>query len=409
MRILFVLSDFPFPPKNGLNLKAFSLIEYMSRRHECDVVAVSSCPDSCEIANFRECCPSLGIIEVYPQQAGWKLVLHQLFMLVTRRPTYYSRFCGPTMRAGVAGVLRNRSYDAIHVVTIGLVGLTDLRRSNAVLSLNDAMAASYRERAQFEGRLLKWAYYRSCQLATGRIEKQLHKMFPVVHVVTSEDATELQAANPKLNVSVIPLAARETALSMPVSLDKADNSVLLVGNWSTNFVRAGMRSFIREVWPIVRRSLPSASLKVLSRIVDDELRSLQSQSDSCSLLGFVDNYYAEVNRSSVVVFSEQAGTGMKNRVLDAMIAGKAIVLSPYAARGFDFGGLQMDIICRNPNEFGSKVVALLADAECANAVGEMLKALAQTKYSIACVGAQWEKLYTNLRVSRAIIDDRVAL
>src|SRR5438445_5676640 len=51
MRLLFVCQEIPYPPTNGVRLKLFNLLSFVSRYHDCEVLGFCETGDSSDLTN----------------------------------------------------------------------------------------------------------------------------------------------------------------------------------------------------------------------------------------------------------------------------------------------------------------------------------------------------------------------
>jgi glycosyltransferase involved in cell wall biosynthesis len=92
---------------------------------------------------------------------------------------------------------------------------------------------------------------------------------------------------------------------------------------------------IQEVLPAVRSEVPDARLRLIGRDPPAELRSLQGP--SVEVTGAVPDIRADLSRTAVHADPMFSGTGLKNKVLEAMAAGLPVVATPLALSGIGAG------------------------------------------------------------------------
>lgn len=101
--------------------------------------------------------------------------------------------------------------------------------------------------------------------------------------------------------------------------------ILFFGNLAYAPNAVGLRRFLDEGWPALRRRRPTARLRIAGGGAPDGLRDAVAAADGAQLLGFVDDLLAELRRSSVVVVPLWHGAGTRLKVLEAMAAGRPVV------------------------------------------------------------------------------------
>jgi glycosyltransferase involved in cell wall biosynthesis len=90
--------------------------------------------------------------------------------------------------------------------------------------------------------------------------------------------------------------------------------------------------FVREVWPGLRASEPTAVFTLIGFNPVPEVRALDGR-DGIRVLADVPDLRDEVCRHAVVVLPFRSGGGIKNKLLEAAAMGRAIVCSARALSG----------------------------------------------------------------------------
>jgi glycosyltransferase involved in cell wall biosynthesis len=398
MRILFVLSCFPYPPHDGRKIKVFNILSFMGQRHDCDLIAFDRAPETCDVRALKAACPGLKNVALHRERGGPLLRVDQLIDLLMGGLTWQARYRLPAFAQEIRATIQANHYDAIHVDEIGLTqGLPDMRE-NGVLSINDCTTLVYRYKIRAAGCLSRIFFSQQLKLVA-RLEKSLHQSFRVVHVVTERDARYLRRLNPDLRVEVIPISLQNNATSNAgqTTPEVRPKNVLTIGDCNTTWVRSGIVAFMLKAWPKIYCNIPGARLTVLARPTDRGLLKAARQVPACTLLSYVSNYAETLNQADVIVIPDEGGAGMKNRVLEVMALGKPCALSLDAARGFEFDGVQDRLLFRDMDECVGKVTAFLSDPVQAASIGAHLKSVARRHYSFEAVGQRWEMLYLGLR------------
>lgn len=154
------------------------------------------------------------------------------------------------------------------------------------------------------------------------------------------------------------------ALYVPVSfiprrLDGgSSNKILMAGGNGPPNIDA-VRYFLNEIYPIVKKSLPTIQLTVLSaaaEIIED-----YANDPSIDFPPFIDDLSDAYRESMVVIAPLRIGSGLKIKVLECFAYGKPIILSPIAAQGIPIDSYAQKEISIAPDIFAGQVVKALTD------------------------------------------------
>ena len=91
--------------------------------------------------------------------------------------------------------------------------------------------------------------------------------------------------------------------------------------------------FVEDVWGLVRRRMPCASLKIIGDEATTEVRDL-ARRDGVELLGHVPELEPYLDRTAISIAPLRYGAGMKGKVSTALASGVPMVTTSVGAQGF---------------------------------------------------------------------------
>jgi glycosyltransferase involved in cell wall biosynthesis len=154
--------------------------------------------------------------------------------------------------------------------------------------------------------------------------------------------------------------------------------------------------FVREILPLVRRTVPEAQFLVAGWSPPRAVRAL-GRMEGVTVRANVPDIKVEVSRSVVSVAPLRFGAGTQYKILESLALGVPVVATPEPARALVGHTTGPILVGRNPQEFANQVARLLTDAACRERMGRAGRSLVQTRYS-------WERVLAPLdRVLEGII------
>jgi glycosyltransferase involved in cell wall biosynthesis len=100
----------------------------------------------------------------------------------------------------------------------------------------------------------------------------------------------------------------------------------------------GLRSFVRNVWPLVLAARPDARLRVVGRDPRRALTDLIAQhADTVTLEGFVPDLNETFSRAAAMVNPLRFGSGIKLKIVEALSAGLPVISTSIGADGVASG------------------------------------------------------------------------
>lgn len=141
-------------------------------------------------------------------------------------------------------------------------------------------------------------------------------------------ANEIRREAPNADVTVVPLVL-DPAHYQP-SLDGGDPVVGFIGSGGWPMTAAAAHRLVDRVWPLVRREIPEARLRVAGRRMD---RLGLRAGDGVEIQGEVPSGSEFMREVSVLLFSPVGGSGTKVKVLEALASGLPVVTNATGAEG----------------------------------------------------------------------------
>ncbi|MGH3867941.1 MAG: glycosyltransferase family 4 protein [Pseudonocardiaceae bacterium] len=173
-----------------------------------------------------------------------------------------------------------------------------------------------------------------------RSEDQAARRFNTCLLVNPGEAELLRAragVEPDRVLSVPPLVQSRSALGGCRVYSGAPEFVFL-GLLSQPHNEDGLRSFLLDVWPEVRRRRPDAQLRVVGRQARPKLQQLMARHGSSVITeGFVTDLDRVLGSAAAMINPLRFGTGIKIKVIEALGRGLPVVSSPIGADGIATG------------------------------------------------------------------------
>ncbi len=215
------------------------------------------------------------------------------------------------------------------------------------------------------------------------LEQRLARAVRGLSCVSALDSEALCAlgsrSEPLLVANGVDLARHAFRTAAP-----AGATVLFVGDLSWPPNADGVRWFLREVWPRVRRLTPSARAEILGRSAPADLE--RRQDPDVALVGDGGDARAHWARAAVAVVPLRAAGGTRMKILEAAATGVPVVSTSIGAEGLDLLS-ETEIRLRDDAEsFAAAIAALLADGAAARRQAVAARSRVEAAYGWGPIG-----------------------
>lgn len=139
-------------------------------------------------------------------------------------------------------------------------------------------------------------------------------------------------------------------------------SVLFTGAMNRPENDHGIQWFVEQCWPMVIRSLPSATLTIAGADPSDKLLSLVADQPSILVTGYVEDLDILYTRSSAFVVPLFQGAGVKFKTITAMLNGLPVISTIVGAEGVGDSALY-SAVTDSPDDFSAALIRVLSDHE----------------------------------------------
>ncbi len=398
MHVLFLTTEFPWPPHGGGRARTLGQLEVLSsldRVSEIRLVSVCERPVGEE---ERVACaaalPKLRIEPPVPHPVHlWRSPRHvprTLFERV-RMPYLAAKWRSPKLTATVRRLLRTRTWDLLYVDHLGMAShmaaLDDKAPTRIVLDAHNVESDIFRAFAELQRGLLRSVAELESRAARA-FESRALKRADATVAISEEDASRLRALGGEVQVVSPFVRLPETRT------DSSQCAVMLfVGSlgWHPN-VR-GLDWFIERVWPQLRQRRADVRL----RVVGTGAHSLRRwRSPGVELVGPAADVQCHYREARVFIAPAFGGSGVRMKILHAMTAGLPVVTTAAGAAGLPVRSGEELYASDDPSTFAAHCLELLSDAAARAHLRSAADAFLRRRHSFSVARAQMEEVLSRV-------------
>ena len=385
MRILFITSQFPFPPDSGWNIRVFNFIRFLSAKHKITLLSFYTEKD--DPSKFSELSGYCSEIFTIRRSSSYN-PLDLAKGLLTSIPFSVWNFESRKMEKKAKGLFSSKEFDVIQVEDIHMSQYLPWDCSGLKILDMHNVESEYLERfSEIEKNVFK-KYYAS--LTAGKLKKyeiSNSKKFDLCLAVSEKDLKTFQLfAQPK-SLEVIPNGVDLNYFSTKGV--KADPLTLLfLGKLDYRPNIDAMFYFMEKIWPLIIKRIPDAKFLVVGKDMPENLKS-SLKSKNVILKGYVEDIREVLSSCSVMVVPLRYGGGTRIKILEAFAMGKPVVSTTLGCEGIEVHSGEEILIADTPESFAESVVQVLTYPDLREKLSRTGRKLVQEKYD-------WEKIIQKL-------------
>ncbi|WP_290868653.1 glycosyltransferase [Aquabacterium sp.] len=392
MSKLLLLSPIaPYPSDTGAAQRTFLLYQALRARHDVTLVLVNHRQYSeDQLKILRERFNFLGQVSPdggrFPPRV-WNFnipllgtPLRRLTRLVLGgRATLFS---SPSMSANLAAMVAGKGFDAIVTRYLWTACQTNAFALGPVcVDVDDLPSEVWSSRSA--AARAKGAISASCaqRIAVDYARRERDQLARCQGIWVAKEKD--MAAAPDVKAALLPNIPFGAYPDGVRSLPSPSQSGVVLGvalfDWPPN--KAGFDWYVRNVWPLVHRARPDATLHLVGKLSDADLKERWQSVPGVKILGRVEDLTAAYAGASLAIAPIFSGGGTNIKVVEALSFGRCCVVSPHAAKGFEqLLGLE---VAQDAQSFASACLALLSDAPEAPVRAQQVSETANRHFSFA--------------------------
>lgn len=385
MKILYVTGQSPWPPTVGSRIRSSNIVQMLARQNEVTVALQHSAGS--EIESFKAGARHLAGSQPVPEARlspwrYWRDVTFERY-----RPSFKAQARG-AYRSGLRTLMQQVKPDLLWFFRLNTVWTAGCDRYEipVVCDVDDFEAKAY-------GRAV-----RLLPLPKRVVGMLDYPLFARAQRAAAQTCDLLLVSNPDDVTGAAAMTSRPVAVA-PNGYDFSSDPqfdrprqcrIVFYGALSYEPNVDGLRWFLRDIWPKIRKALPDVQLHVAGRA--SPAVELFAREPGVQLCGFVESISSFVHDAALLVVPLRMGGGTRIKILEAWALGLPVVSTTLGCEGLDALDGETLYVSDEPDSFARACVDLLC-------VPDKGRDMAQRAFEFAKPRFDWPALAPRLEAA----------
>ena len=353
MKLLVLSSRYPLPLEKGDRLRIFHQMRYLSRHYELVLVALThrrvSAEDRREVESLCTKSYELPVTHARCLRKAVKGFVGGTSLTV-------SYFYHPELRVQVQKIIHDEAPDHIYCQLIRMAGYVEGITIPKSIDYMDSFSLRALRRAR-QNRFLLHSFWKLEARLLQQYERQTYRWFDRHFVISQVDRNEFVSTGMQ-RLEILRNGVDTQYFSREEGVEP-DVDLVFIGNMSYHPNVFAARFLIKKIAPLLWRENPEARILIAGADPTAEVKRLASR--RVEVTGFVPDIRKAYQRGRIFVAPIFAGSGLQNKILEALSMGLPCVTSGIVQSSIT-GSEGIVQVAEDEAMFVERITALLQNA-----------------------------------------------
>ncbi|MFK7788691.1 MAG: TIGR03087 family PEP-CTERM/XrtA system glycosyltransferase [Phycisphaeraceae bacterium] len=390
----------PYPPDRGDRIRAYHLLEGLSKRFDITLVAIADEPVTDTTTNkLASLCEQVLLTDARPMQRRAFAARALLTGQAITPAAMYDR----ALALRLITLHQQQPFDTVLTYCTGMIGyakglLAQLNPPRHVLDLVDVDSQ-------------KWARYAEQSRGPMRVVYQAEarrlRAVEAGKVVPFDEVTVISDAEADRYCKYVTDRHTPTVVGNGVDLDRFKPAtqtnepvIIFTGVMSYKPNVDAVTWFARQVMPRILAGLPNARFDIVGKSPVSQVKMLD-ELPGVRVVGPVVNTADSLRASAIAVAPMKIAPGVQNKVLEAMACGLPVVCSPAAASGIDALTSEHFLVGGDAADYAAQCARLLLNPIERSRLGAAARSRVEQRYDWPSAVAPMIELMTERPLMKA--------
>ena len=378
-----IVSRFPFPLEKGDKLRAYYQIRELGRYFNIQLVALSEAHVSKEhLQKLEKFCAEVHVFKI----SRFSKLINTALMIFGKKPFQVGYFFSFKAKYKIQSLLKKQKPDYIYCQLVRTAEyVKNHHLTPKTIDYMDTLSIGMERRSQKSKGLWKFLFTEEAKRLR-EYERVIFDYFEERTIISKQDRNYISHSE-REKIQLIQNGIDPTFFEK-ISVSKT-HELVFVGNLSYAPNVEAVHYISNEILP----KLPGINCLISGATPSNPLIKLTQQNTQIELQGWIDDIREAYLRGRIFIAPMQIGTGMQNKLLEAMALGIPCITTTLANNAIQAKINDEILVADSPEEFASCVLELIENQMLYNKLAFNAKEFVKNNYS-------WED--STLKLSKII-------
>lgn len=352
MKILYATLRPPYSTYKGDQLIAYNQIKKMGKNIKIDLLTfINNKEEKQKLKNeLGSHCNNIFTVELYNNK-----LFNSLKTFGNKNPFQVNMFFENKVKSQIDNIINKANPNLIHVQTIRMVEYFKDYNLPKTIDMIDSISLNMKRRAKNEIFFKKLLFKIESALCS-EYEKEIYNKFDKLFLVSQKDK-DYYDKNDKIIINPNGTFITLDKLSN-YFFNKEEHSLVFHGNMQYYPNIESVICFANEIFPELKEKYDDIKFYIVGKDPVEKVKKLDKV-PGVIVTGFVDDIIEVLTTKSIGVYFMKSGTGMQNKILEALACKLPSVATPLALQGIN-GITDSHIkIAENKKKFIDEIINLI--------------------------------------------------
>lgn len=355
-KLVVILSRFPFPLEKGDKLRAYHQLIELSKNYSITLITTTDKSVSKEsIEKIRPLCSTIHIFKLSKVS-----ILFNLFIqFFTKKPFQIGYFYSSKINYTIQKILKETQPDHIYCQLIRVAEyVKNYHNCSKTIDYMDALSKGIERRIGKAPFYSKWIF-KSEAKRLALYERKIFDYFEF-HTIISEQDRDLILHPNRSKIVCIPNGVDESFFNTTPS--KKEFDLLFVGNLSYPPNIEAIHFISKKILPCFENKKHPLSFLISGATPTPSIQKIANNNSKIELTGWVNDIRDSYNRGKIFVAPMMIGTGLQNKLIEAMAMGIPCITSTLANNAIKAEKNYSIIVADSVEEYVQAIEILRSDS-----------------------------------------------